>query len=149
MTTAEASRLAVVTHERRVRIVQVAYSLEELSAVTGESRDALSRRIHNSTLAARHTGRRYLVAGPAALAAGLCNARTLVDYRDVIDPDVRYTLTELGTFLGLSYYAARRLVQAKRVQAINGLTVRVEVLGAEIIAYLSGSDDPMQHPESA
>jgi hypothetical protein len=149
MTTAEASRLAVVVQERRVRIVKVAYSLEELSSVTGESKDALRRRIHNGSLAARHTGRRYVVSGPAVLAAGLWNARTLVDYRDVIDPDVEYSLGELGTFLDLSYYAARRLVQAGRIKPADGPTMRVKIRGAELLAYLGGCDDPMQHPESA
>jgi len=149
MTAVADTRIAVVTEERRVRIVKVAYSLEELSKVTGESLDALRRRIHNGTLKARHTGRRYVVTGPAALAAGLWNARTLVDYHDVIDPDVRYTLKETGAFLALSYYAARRLVQAQRIVAVDGPTIRVEVRGAELLKYLDGSDDPMQHPESA
>ena len=91
----------------------------------------------------------YLVTGPAVHAAGLWKASTLVDYRDVIDPDVRYTLKELGTFLDLSYHAAWRLIRASRIAADNGSTVRVHVRGAEILAYLGGSDDPMQHPESA
>lgn len=149
MTTAERTRLAVVAEERLVRIVKVAYSLEELTALTGDHPDVLRRRIHNGTLSARHTGRRYLVTGPAAVAAGLWNAHKLVDYRDVIDADVEYTLKEIGAFLALSYHAARRLVQAKRIKAVDGPTVRVKVRGAELLAYLGGSDEPMQHPESA
>lgn len=149
MTTAEATRVAVITEERRVSIVKVAYSLADVSLVTGESLDALRRRIHNRTLAARHTGRRYVVSGPAVLAAGLWNAQTLIDYRNVIDTEVAYSLNELGTFLDLSYYAARRLVQAGRIKAVDGPTVLVKIRGAEIFSYLSGCDDPMQHPESA
>lgn len=149
MTTAEATRLAVVAEERLVHIVKVTYSLDELSAVTGLEPDALRRRIHNGTLRARHTGRRYIVSGPAAVDAGLWRAGTLVDYQKVIDPDVRYTLKELATFLDLSYYAARRLVQANRIKAVDGPTVRVTVRGAELLAYLSGGDEPMRHPESA
>lgn len=149
MTTADRTRLAVVAEERRVRIVQVAYSIEELSAITGDHPDVFRRRIHNGTLPARHTGRRYLVTGPAATAAGLWKAGTLVDYREVLDPDVEYTLKEAATFLSLSYYAAYRLVQAKRITPVDGPTVRVKIRGAELLAYLDGSDEPMQHPESA
>lgn len=149
MTTIERTRPAVVAEERRVRIVQVAYSLDELSTVTGDHPDVFRRRIHNGTLSARHTGRRYLVTGPAAVAAGLWNATTLTDYREVLDPDVEYTLKEAATFLSLSYYAARRLVQAKRIKPVDGPTVLVMIRGAELLAYLGGSDEPMQHPESA
>lgn len=149
MTTVEATRLAVVAEERLVRIVKVTYSLDELTAVTELLPDALRRRIHNGTLRARHTGRRYVVTGPAAVEAGLWQADTLVDYRKVIDPDVRYTLKELSAFLDLSYYAARRLVQANRIQAADCPTVRVTVRGAELLAYLGGGDEPMRHPESA
>lgn len=147
MTTAQRTRLAVVAEERLVHIVKVTYSLEELSAMCGETLDALRRRIHNGTLTARHTGRRYVVSGPAVLAAGLWKANTLVDHHDVIDPDVKYSLHELGTFLDLSYWAARRLIQAGRIVADSG--PRVWIRGAAIIAYLDGCDDPMQHPESA
>lgn len=149
MTTVEGTRLAVVAEERVVRITKVTYSLDELTAVTGDHIDVLRRRIHNNTLRARHTGRRYVVTGPAAVEAGLWKAGTLVDYRNVIDPDVRYTLRELGTFLDLSYYSARRLVHASRIKADTSTTVRVMVRGAELLAYLGGADEPMRHPESA
>lgn len=143
------TRRAVVAEERLVHIVKVTYSLEELCRVTGLLPDALRRRIHNGTLRARHTGRRYVVTGPAAVEAGLWKAGTLVDYQTVIDPDVRYTLKEVGAFLDLSYYAARRLIQASRIKPVDNPTVRVTVRGAELLAYLGGSDEPMRHPESA
>jgi hypothetical protein len=149
MTTTEHTRLAVVAEERLVRIVPVVYSIDELTKLTGESAGALWRRIHRGTLAARHTGRRYLVTGPAAVDAGLWNASTLVDYRQVIDVAVKYTLQELATLLGLSYWTARRLVSANRITAVNGRTVRVEIRGQSIVDYLDGRDEPMQHPESA
>ncbi|MDX3661249.1 hypothetical protein PV646_28425 [Streptomyces sp. ID05-26A] len=149
MTTAERTRLAVVREERLVRIVQVAFSLEQLETVTGESANALRRRIHNAALRARTTGHRYLVTGPAAVAAGLRNAHTLIDYQQVIDAKVDYTLRELADFLSLSYFAARRLIEADRINPVGGPTARVHVRGAEILRYLDGNDEPMQHPESA
>ena len=147
MTTAADTRLAVVAEERLVRITKVTYSLDELTKVTGLLPDALRRRIHNGKLRARHTGRRYVVTGPAAVAAGLWKASTLVDHHDVIDPAVKYTLHELGRVLDLSYWAARRLVQASRIVADSG--PRVWIRGSAIVDYLDGYDDPMQHPESA
>lgn len=149
MTTAAGTRLAVVAEERLVSIKKVTYSLDELATVTGETLDALRRRIHNGTLRARHTGRRYIVTGPAVVDAGLWKASTLVDPHDVIDSVVKYTLRELGIFLGLSYHAAWRLVRAKRITPVDGPTVSVQFLGAEILQYLDGGDEPMQHPESA
>lgn len=149
MTTAERTRLAVIAEERLVRIVKVTYSIEELSAVTGDHPDVFRRRIHRGTLRARNTGRRYLITGPAAVAAGLWDAATLVDYRTVIDTDVEYTLHEVATLLDLSYYTVRRLLRAKRFQSVAEPMVRVKVRGAELLAYLGGADDPMQHPESA
>lgn len=149
MTTIEHTRVAVVAEERLVRIVQVAYSVEELATVTGLHPDALRRRIQSGRLRARHTGRRYIVTSPAAKAAGLWNAHTLADYRDVIDQDVEYTVREVCTFLALSVYAARRLVRANRLKIVAGASVYMKIRGADLLEYLDGCDAPMQHPESA
>lgn len=138
-----------LTEERQACIVQVAYSIEQLSKVTGDHPDIFRRRIHNTTLPARNTGHRYLVTKPAVVAAGLRNVDTLVDYREVIDQDVEYTLKELAAFLGLSVHAARRLVRGGRIKTVDRPSVLVKIRGAEILAYLAGCDDPMQHPESA
>lgn len=149
MTDTMHTRVAVIAEQRKVQITQIAYPLDQLSTITGVSLDALRRLIHNNTLPARHTGRRYLVTGPAAVGAGLRGVWDLLDYRDIIDKDVAYTLNEVGVFLGLSYYAARRLVLSRGLAAAGVPGARVHVRGAAILDYLGGCDEPMQHPESA
>lgn len=149
MNTTEITRIAVVKHERVVTIVKVAYSLDELSTVAGETPDTLRRRIHSGVLFARHTGRRYVVSGPAAVAAKLKNADSLLDYHDIIDPDIEYRLAECATFLGLSYCAVRRLIAANRLDVVDKPINRVGVLGSTILRFLDGHDEPMQYPETA
>lgn len=146
----ERTRLATIAEQRQVTITKVAYSLRDLTKVTGLSYPALQRRVQNSTLRALQAGKQYVTTKAAVVAAGLRGAATLLDHHEIIDPVVAYSVHEVADFLGVPYRAALRLVNIGRIAARrNPVGGRATVLGAALLDYLDGADEPMRHPESA
>lgn len=75
-------------------------------------------------------------------------AAVIADHRKVVVVEVAYTVRDVATFLGISYYATQRLIASGKLRSRN--TGRAYIVpGSAIHDYLDGTDAPIQHKDSA
>jgi excisionase family DNA binding protein len=72
----------------------------------------------------------------------------VADHRELPLQQVAYSVDETAVLLGISVYAVRRLITSEKLRA-RCTGKRYIIPGAAIADFLAGSDEPMQHPESA
>ncbi len=69
-------------------------------------------------------------------------------HHEVVVAQVAYNTRDTAKFLGVSYFAAQRLLSSGAIRARN-TGARYIVPGAAIIEYLDGRDEPLHHKDTA
>lgn len=150
----------VVQPHREVRLDRVARTVQEAASVLNLSEYAVRRLIANKELPARSTNRgrgqgRYIVADAALLhyldaPATAVAELDLHDHHQVVDPLVKYSVSDVCTLLGISRATALLLLDGQKIRSHQRERWHPrKIPGAALIEYLDGADEPMHHQHSA
>jgi hypothetical protein len=128
---------------------RVAYTAAETAAALNVSPQRVHRHIATGEPPTRNTGKRYLVSGAIILDVLGRPHPDINDPRTVIEPDAWHVLSELATLLGVPYQVAHRLAQNQAVHSARRGAGRPLFLGAAVLAYLAGADEPIRYGTSS
>lgn len=127
-------------------VLQVAYSAEKTIAVLNASPATVWRLIRKGELPTRNTGKQYLVSGATIVDVLGRRPDGINDPRQVIDPDVEYSLAQLAGFLGVDYQIAHRLTYRENAPLTpERRGTRLFLPGRVIRDYLAGHDEPIRY----
>lgn len=133
---------------RDVELVQVAYTVADTARAFGKPEQVVLRLVSAGRMPSRNTGRAYLIPGGVILDVLGSAHPDINDHRDVIDRAAAYTYAEVGTLLGISIHAAKRLAASRRLTP-DRTAPRPLFSGALLLDYLGGTDEPLRHRDSA